>query len=154
MLIKKIEKYYNDYELGDISAKIFNNAMERLEDEKELLQKQLEVFEKENNKNNIVQKELIDIKFNLKKWLKEYQLLNDNETAKKKLILMQVIKYIEIIPGKEDRVNIVFKISESIYNESNFRLLTTLDTHAIMSETSKKILLNLEKKNTLRLKLK
>ena len=147
---KKIEKYYRDYEEGDISAKIFNISMERLENEKELFQKQIQSFEEENIKNNIIQKELKDIKFNLEKMYNEYQSLNSQDTTKKKLILMQLIKYIEIIPSKdksiEDRVSIVFKISESIYNKSNLRLLTTLNTHAVFSETTKKILLNLEKK--------
>lgn len=146
---KKVEKYYKDYEEGDMSAKIFNNAMERLDNEKELLEKQLNVLEQESNKNNLVQNELVDIQSKYKKWLKEYQSLNSTDVSKKKLILSRFIKYIEIITSKdkniEDRVSIVFKISENIYNEGNSLQATTLNTHAILSNTTNKILLNLEK---------
>ena len=149
-LNKKIDKYYHDYEEGDISAKIFNNAMERLEDEKESLQKQLELLEKENSKNNIAQKELIEIKSSYIEWMKEYKLLDNKDVTKKKLMLIQIIKYIEIITSKdknkEDRVNIVFKTSESMCIESNFRLLTILHTHAVLSSMTRKILLSLEEK--------
>ena len=115
----RLQKYYYDYEEGDISAKVLNKAIERLEDEKDLQQKLLNELEIELNKNINIQKELGNFKVQLENWKKEYKLLNSKDVVKKKMLLIQIIKHIEIISSKdkniEDRINIVFKVAESMW---------------------------------------
>lgn len=91
----KINKYYQDYENDKIDADILTPAIKRLNKELEEYKQEEEIFlEKSNNQKKIINKVISNIS-TIKDW--KLELLNSENISSKKVILLNLISYVEVI---------------------------------------------------------